>query len=66
MIQYCYFTIRIQNVAEEAGERGLSGVIERLATGEKREFGSSSELVELVTAWSCGPPKMRATPDPTQ
>jgi hypothetical protein len=66
VIHYSYFTIRIQNAADASGERSLAGVIERLATGEKHEFGSGSELIELVTAWSCGVPKMAPTPDRTQ
>jgi hypothetical protein len=62
VIQYSYFTIRIQNAALVAGERALAGLIEHLGSGEKREFGSSRELIELVTAWSRDSQKMN--PDP--
>jgi hypothetical protein len=46
-----YFVVRIRRLPGAAiGE--CSGLVERLATGEKREFRSSGELAQVVAEWS--------------
>lgn len=49
---FTYFMVRVRR---PPGERapGLVGVIERVGTGEKREFETSDELVRTMLAWSC-------------
>jgi len=46
-----YFMVRSRRPAEAASTT-LSGVIERLRTGEKRPFGSSQELLHLLEGWA--------------
>ncbi len=46
-----YFIVRVRRISGAAlGD--VSGVIERLGTGEKREFRSSSELAQVVAEWA--------------
>ena len=46
--------IRIQRPGDIAVVM-LSGVIERLATGEKKTFRNEAELLQLMRSWSEGP-----------
>jgi hypothetical protein len=46
-----YFMVRSRR-AEGAAPDTLSGVIERLRTGEKRPFQTSQELVSLMEMWA--------------
>jgi hypothetical protein len=48
--RYDYFMLRVTRSADVPDR--VAGVVERLDTGEKRSFGSSEELVRLVSAWS--------------
>jgi hypothetical protein len=46
-----YFVVRVRRLpGMPAGE--CSGLVERLATGEKREFQSKDELAQVVAEWS--------------
>ncbi|MEP6573167.1 MAG: hypothetical protein ABJD11_10750 [Gemmatimonadota bacterium] len=46
-----YFVVRVRRTSGTlAGE--VSGVVERLGSGEKREFQSSQELARVVEEWS--------------
>ena len=46
-----YFIVRVRRISGAAlGD--VSGVVERLGTGEKREFRSSSELAQVVAEWA--------------
>jgi hypothetical protein len=46
-----YFVVRVRRLPGMAvGE--CSGLVERLATGEKREFRSKEELAQVVAEWS--------------
>lgn len=46
-----YFIVRVRRMSGTAlGD--VSGVVERLGTGEKREFRSSSELAQVVADWA--------------
>lgn len=49
--RFAYFMVRLQRPAA-GGEAGLTGVVERLGTGEKRAFASAAELSELLDLWS--------------
>lgn len=44
-----YFVVRMSRSDREP--RRLSGLIERLGSGEKRWFDTSDQLVRLVTLW---------------
>jgi hypothetical protein len=46
-----YFVVRVRRLpGMPVGE--CSGLVERLATGEKREFRSKEELAQVVAEWS--------------
>jgi hypothetical protein len=46
-----YFVVRVRRLpGMPIGE--CTGLVERLATGEKREFRSSGELAAVVAEWS--------------
>ena len=53
MAQFRYFMVRLQDAidAPAVGDEHLTGVIERLASGEKRTFASTAELVRLMASW---------------
>ena len=55
---FSYFMVRIQR-ADAARPAAVSGVIERLGTGEKRSFADGTQLLELLGSWSDGS-KMQA------
>lgn len=55
-----YFMIRLAR-RDDDPER-VAGLVERLATGEKRGFDTADQLVQLVTAWERPNPNM--DPDP--
>lgn len=46
-----YFMVRSQQ-RDGSPPRTLSGVIERLRTGEKRPFRTTEELLRLMEGWS--------------
>lgn len=65
-VQFRYYMIRVQTPATTAptdSSPELSGVVERLGSGEKRDFSGASELIRLVTAWSEANPNMSGGPD---
>lgn len=45
-----YFMIRVES-GDERGPR-FTGVVERMATGEKRRFTNRDELIRLLEDWS--------------
>jgi hypothetical protein len=53
-----YFMIRV-HPDRSAEPPAISGVIERLVTGEKRSFAGAAELVRLLAAWPELPVKMQ-------
>ncbi len=46
-----YFIVRVRRVSG-ASHGDVTGVVERLGTGEKREFRSSTELAQVVAEWA--------------
>jgi hypothetical protein len=52
--QFDYFMVRVVRSADEP-ER-VAGQVERLGTGEKRAFGTGSQLAQLVASWSDAQP----------
>jgi hypothetical protein len=54
MEKFAYFMIRVQAPAQD-GATTFGGLVERLATGEKRSFQSGDDLVRLVSDWSDSP-----------
>ena len=48
MDEYDYFMIRIRRPSADALGQPLSGILERLGTGEKKGFESDVELLRLV------------------
>ncbi len=62
MDEFSYYMIRIHRAPVEHRPESLAGVVERLATGEKRSFADCDELLRLLGGWSGGtdlPPNMR-------
>ena len=53
MDEFAYFMIRIRRKAGKGSDGNpISGVIERLGSGEKCAFDDATELVRLVNTWS--------------
>lgn len=52
MDHFTYFMLRLRHPVETAAGPAVTGIIQHLATGEKRVFGDAGELVELLLAWS--------------
>jgi len=48
MEEYDYFMIRVRRPTLGAPQDTVSGMVERLGTGEKRSFESGEELLRLV------------------
>jgi hypothetical protein len=46
-----YYMVKVRRSATDPS-RELAGVVERLASGEKREFRSWAELARVVEEWS--------------
>jgi hypothetical protein len=44
-----YFMVRLAR--RDDAPKQVAGLVERLATGEKRGFDTADQLVRLVTAW---------------
>lgn len=60
MEHYAYYTLRVQYTRPADAPPGLSaaelsGVVERLDTGEKHGFANGQELLQLVGGWTGGP-----------
>ncbi len=47
--RFDYFMVRVTRTEDDAR---LTGLVERLGTGEKRSFGSGQQLLWLVGAWT--------------
>jgi hypothetical protein len=45
-----YFLVRVRRTPDTPGE--LSGLVERLGSGEKRPFRTGEELARVVAEWS--------------
>ncbi len=61
MDRFSYFMIRVrQPLTPDRSEAGapLAGVVERLASGEKRSFESGVELLRLIGTWPEPPPRV--------
>ncbi len=56
-----YFMIRLARREERPGR--VTGVVERLATGEKRGFDTAGQLLRLVVAWDAPDSNMDAVPE---
>lgn len=55
MLQFRYFMLRLR-IADQPAARPptLIGVVERLGSGERRDFSSSEELVKVMETWDAG------------
>jgi len=61
--EFVYFMIRIRRTAGKGSDADpLTGVIERLGSGEKSEFAGPEALVKLVHAWSLPAEPTRTSP----
>jgi hypothetical protein len=49
-LDFEYFVVRLSRSGSEPGR--VSGLIERLGSGEKRWFNTGEQLLRLVTFWS--------------
>ena len=55
--EFAYFMIRVRRKAGKGAEHDpLTGVIERLGSGEKSAFEGPEELVRLVATWTLPSP----------
>jgi hypothetical protein len=48
--RFTYFMLRIRR-PEELPDDSVSGLVEQLATGEKRSFASMEELIRIIRRW---------------
>ncbi|MGH7527620.1 MAG: hypothetical protein ACREMX_13055 [Gemmatimonadales bacterium] len=53
-----YFMVRLARREREPDR--LAGLVERLATGEKRAFASADQLVRLVSEWDASGSNMES------
>lgn len=51
---FAHFMIRV-TTGDDGNPADVSGMIERLGTGEKATFHDGAELLRLVAAWEAGP-----------
>ena len=56
-----YFMVRLAR--REGDPERVAGLVERLATGEKREFDTADQLVRLVVAWNSSDSNMDGVPE---
>jgi hypothetical protein len=57
--QFTYFMIRLRRPLDAVPPELLTGVVERLASGEKRTFSSADELLLLLASrWPTMPPTL--------
>ena len=59
---FASYMIRVRRPRASGDGAELAGVVERLATGEKRSFESAGELAHLLGAW---PQRRRSIEGPT-
>jgi hypothetical protein len=59
VVEFQYFMVRVRRTTDAGADGGvppeghpLTGVVERLNSGEKRNFASANELLQLVAAWT--------------
>lgn len=65
MDEYQYYMVRVRFAYPVPADRAhvpLNGIVEELGTGEKREFASSPELVQLLTTWTQPSANMQPAP----
>jgi hypothetical protein len=49
-VWFDYFVLRLSR--QDIGSEEVSGMVERLGSGEKRRFDTGEQLIELVRQWS--------------
>jgi hypothetical protein len=49
-VWFDYFVLRLSR--QDVGSEEVSGMVERLGSGEKRRFDTGEQLIELVRLWS--------------
>lgn len=64
-IRTAYFMIRVQQCIGREPE-AVNGTIERLGTGDKRQFSGERELLALLRTWPADPVKMQAAESPSK
>jgi hypothetical protein len=71
VVEFQYFMVRVRRATEvDAADRvsptsiALSGVVERLNSGEKRAFATANELLQLVTTWPESPSNVQPAREP--
>jgi hypothetical protein len=53
VLEFRYFMLRLRVGAEAATARTMvAGVVERLGSGERRDFSNAEELVQVMTTWT--------------
>lgn len=51
IVHFTYFMVRL-SAAQLGNEPRMTGVVERLVTGEKRSFATGAELIRLLDDWA--------------
>jgi hypothetical protein len=67
VFQFRYFMLRLR-IRDEPAEMTprLTGVVERLGSGERRDFSSSEELVKVMEAWDADLRPQKQPPRPVR
>ena len=62
MLEFRYFMLRLRVGPEPATTSAhiVAGVVERLGSGERRDFSSAEELMRVMSTWTDDAPNVQA------
>ena len=66
MLEFRYFMLRLRVGPEAAttSTQMVAGVVERLGSGERRDFSNAEELVQVMKTWTDAAPNVQAATEP--
>ena len=66
MLEFRYFMLRLRVRPDDATASMpmVTGVVERLGSGERRDFSNAQELVQVVSTWTDGAPNVHVANEP--
>ena len=66
MLEFRYFMLRLRVGSDAATTRMpmVTGVVERLGSGERRDFSNAEELVQVMSTWTDGAPNVHVANEP--
>lgn len=66
MLEFRYFMLRVRVEPEQSPAEvpALAGVVERLGSGERRDFSSAEELLRVMATWTDGAPNVPSATEP--